>query len=121
LPLWKPACRFFTFFDGFRTSHEVQKISVIEYDDIKKLINWEAVQAFRERAMSPDNPCARHGPEPGRLLPEFRGGQPLLHQYPGVVQDYMNKLGKAVGRQYHLFDYVGHPEAKRVIVTMGSL
>ena len=112
---------FVHFFDGFRTSHEVQKINVIEYDDVKKLVNWDAVQAFRERAMSPDNPHVRGTAQnPDIYFQNSEAVNPYYINVPGVVQDYMNKVGRITGRQHHLFDYVGHPQAKRVIVAMGS-
>ena len=113
-----PFCHFF---DGFRTSHEVQKINVIEYDDIKKLVNWEAIDNFRNRAMRPENPHVRGTAQnPDVYFQNSEASNPYYLNVPGTVQDYMGKVAKITGRYYHLFDYVGHPEATRVIVAMGS-
>ncbi len=112
---------FVHFFDGFRTSHEIQKINVIDYEEIKSLVNWEAVEAFRNRAMNPDSPHVRGTAQnPDIYFQNTEAANPYYLNVPGVVQDYMKKVGRLTGRKYHLFDYVGHPQAKRVIVAMGS-
>lgn len=113
-----PFCHFF---DGFRTSHEVQKIHVIDYEDIKKLVNWEAVEHFRYRAMSPDSPHVRGTAQnPDIYFQSSEACNPYYLATPNLVLDYMKKLEGLTGRRYHLFDYVGHPEAERLIVAMGS-
>ncbi len=113
---------FLHFFDGFRTSHEVAKIELLTDDDLRAMIDDELVRAHRGRALSPDHPVhPRHGAEPGRLLPGARDGQPVLR---APARHRAGRDGPArralTGRQYRLFDYVGAPDAERVIVVMGS-
>ena len=113
-----PFCHFF---DGFRTSHEVQKINVIDYEDIKKIVNWEKIAQFRHRAMNPEHPHIRGTAQNPDIY--FQGSEAVNLFYdavPQTVLDCMKKVEKITGRAYKLFDYVGHPEAERVIVAMGS-
>ena len=117
----KASVPFVHFFDGFRTSHEVQKIEQIEYEDMAKLLDYDAVNAFRARALNPEHPHQAGTAENPDIY--FQGREAANKRYleiPGIVQDYMDKVGELTGRKYHLFDYVGAPDAERVIVIMGS-
>ena len=112
---------FVHFFDGFRTSHEIQKIAVIDYDDMAKLTNFEAVARFRARGANPEKPELRGTAQNPDIY--FQGREAANSYYlkvPGIVSDYMKKVSELTGRQYNLFDYVGDPEADRIIVSMGS-
>lgn len=112
---------FLNFFDGFRTSHEIQKVDVVPYEVMAELAEWEYVKEFKDRALRPDRPRAKVGAENPDVY--FQGREtvnPYYAQTPTIVQDYMDKLAAKVGRQYHLFDYVGAPDAEKVIVAMGS-
>ncbi len=113
-----PFCHFF---DGFRTSHELQKIEVIDYDDIKKLVNMEKVEAFRQNAMSPEQPNIRGTAQNPDIYFQAREAcNPFYEQIPTQVLAAMKSVAGITGRAYKLFDYVGHPEAERVIIAMGS-
>jgi len=112
---------FLHFFDGFRTSHEVTKIEQLTDDDLREMIDMELVQAHRARALSPEHPVLRGSAQNPDVY--FQGREtvnPYIDAVPGIVQETMDKFAKLTGRQYHLFDYVGHPEAERVAVVMGS-
>ncbi|HBG07526.1 MAG: pyruvate:ferredoxin (flavodoxin) oxidoreductase [Geobacteraceae bacterium GWC2_58_44] len=112
---------FLHFFDGFRTSHEVQKIEVIEYQDMAALLNREKLARFRAKAMNPEHPELRGTAQNPDIY--FQGRErsnPYYLALPSIVSASMEQVGKLTGRRYRLFDYVGHPEAERVIVTMGS-
>lgn len=109
------------FFDGFRTSHEIQKIKVIDYPTIKRLLNFENIKQFRANSLNPEHPQMRgtsQGPDIYFQLME--AANIVYNRIPGIVQDCMNKVAKEIGRQYHIFDYVGHPQATHVVVVMGS-
>lgn len=113
-----PFCHFF---DGFRTSHEVQKIETIDYDDIKKLVNWEKIEEFRASSMHPEHPDVRGTAQNPDIY--FQGREAANSWYdavPGIVVQQMKKVAALTGRAYKPFDYVGHPEADRVIIAMGS-
>ena len=113
-----PFCHFF---DGFRTSHEVQKIEVIDYEDIKKLVNWEKVAEFRQAAMNPEHPHVRGTAQnPDIYFQNCEARNLYYAAVPGIVIDSMKKVESITGRKYRPFDYVGHPEADRVVVSMGS-
>jgi pyruvate-ferredoxin/flavodoxin oxidoreductase len=113
-----PFCHFF---DGFRTSHEVQKIELIEYEDIKNLVNWEKVREFREGALNPEHPHVRGTAQNPDIYFQNREAANAYHDVvPGVVLENMKKIAALTGRKYRLFDYVGHPEADRVVISMGS-
>ena len=117
----KGSMPFVHFFDGFRTSHEVQKVEVIDYDDMAKLCDFEAVKAFRARAMNPEHPHLGGTAQNPDIY--FQGREAANKQYdaiPGIVQHYMDEVGKLTGRTYHLFDYVGAPDAENIIIVMGS-
>ncbi|MFA6287693.1 MAG: pyruvate:ferredoxin (flavodoxin) oxidoreductase [Opitutaceae bacterium] len=112
---------FIHFFDGFRTSHEVSKISMLSNDDLSAIIDEKAIAAFRARGMTPDKPTL-HGTAQNPDV-YFQGRESVNRFYtflPGTVQALMQRFGELTGRKYHLFDYYGHPEAERVVVAMGS-
>jgi pyruvate-ferredoxin/flavodoxin oxidoreductase len=112
---------FLHFFDGFRTSHEIQKIAIIDYDDMAELVNWDAVAKFRARGANPERPELRGTAQNPDIY--FQGREAANSYYlkvPGIVSDYMKKVGDLTGRQYRLFDYVGDPKADRIIISMGS-
>ena len=112
---------FIHFFDGFRTSHEVQKIAKLSDDQLRAVIDEADIAAFRSRAMTPDKPTLRGTAQNPDVY--FQGREavnPFYDKLPGIVQDVMDKFNAATGRSYHLFDYHGHPEAERVVVVMGS-
>ncbi len=112
---------FVHFFDGFRTSHEVNKISLIPLDYIREMIDEQLVQAHRDRAMDPDRPVLRGTAQnPDVFFQAREAANPYYLDVPGIVQQTMDKFAELSGRQYHLFDYVGAPDADRVIVMMGS-
>jgi pyruvate-ferredoxin/flavodoxin oxidoreductase len=112
---------FMHFYDGFRTSHEIQKIEVIDYDDMASLFNMDAYKKFKERAISPENPNTRGTAQNPDVY--FQGREAANSYYlkvPSIVEEYMKKVSALTGREYNLFDYVGDPDATRVIVAMGS-
>lgn len=112
---------FLHFFDGFRTSHEIQKIDVIDYEEMEQLLDKEAVAAFRARAMSPERPELRGTAQnPDIYFQGREAANPYYLAVPGLVAEIMEQVGKLTGRYYKPFDYVGAPDAERVIVTMGS-
>ena len=112
---------FLHFFDGFRTSHEIQKISVIDYEDMARLVNFDAIAEFRSRSMNPENPTLRGTAQnPDIFFQAREASNPYYDAVVPTVVQYMKKVGALTGRQYKPFDYVGHPEADRVIVAMGS-
>jgi pyruvate-ferredoxin/flavodoxin oxidoreductase len=113
---------FLHFFDGFRTSHEVQKIEVIEYDEFKNLLDMDAVQRFRDEALNPEHPVTRGTAQnPDIFFQARESANKFYEAVPAVVEKYMKDISALTGRDYHLFDYVGHPEAENVIVAMGSV
>ncbi|KAA6397532.1 MAG: Pyruvate-ferrodoxin oxidoreductase [Streblomastix strix] len=112
---------FLHFFDGFRTSHEIQKIKILDYDTIKTLVNFDNIKKFRATALNPEHPQMRgtsQGPDIFFQLVE--SANVVYNGIPAIVQEAMDQVGKVTGRQYHLFDYVGHPDAKAVVVVMGA-
>lgn len=112
---------FLHFFEGFRSSHEIQKIEMIEYDDMAKLADWDAIKKHRKRALNPEHPHIRMGAMgPDTYFQVRERGNEFYDKIPDIVQEEMNKVAKLTGRRYHLFDYTGHPEADRVIVMMGA-
>ena len=117
----KASLPFVHFFDGFRTSHEIQKIEQIEYEDMAKLLDYDAVKRFRERALNPEHPHQSGTAQNPDIY--FQGREAANIHYakvPEIVEYYMEKVGNLTGRRYHLFDYVGAPDAERVLVIMGS-
>jgi len=112
---------FVHFFDGFRTSHEIQKIELIDYEDMAELVDWEAIEDFKSRAVNPEHPQMRGTAQnPDIYFQNREAANPFYEQLPFIVQEEMDKVSDLVGRKYHLFDYVGDPEADRVIVSMCS-
>jgi len=112
---------FVHFFDGFRSSHEVQKIEQLDMDDMRAMIDEDLVIAHRNRAMSPENPVLRGTAQnPDVFFQARETVNPFYEKTPQIIQKAMDKFAKIVGRQYHLFDYVGHPQAERVLILMGS-
>ena len=113
---------FLHFFDGFRTSHEYQKIEVLDYADLKKLLDFEAVQAFRKRALSPEHPVVRGTTQNPDIYFQMReSANPFYDAVPGIVQNYLDRLQTICGRKYSLFEYYGAHDAQEVIVAMGSV
>ncbi len=112
---------FLHFYDGFRTSHEIQKIEVIDYADMAKLFNWDAYWAFKKRAINPERPDTRGTAQnPDIYFQSREAANKYYLAVPGIVAKYMEKVSALTGRTYNLFDYVGDPQADRVIVAMGS-
>ncbi|MGB4214268.1 MAG: pyruvate:ferredoxin (flavodoxin) oxidoreductase, partial [Dethiobacteria bacterium] len=112
---------FLHFFDGFRTSHEMQKIEVVDYEDIKKLVDWEAIAAFRDRALNPERPHQRGTAQnPDIHFQNREAANPFYLAVPGIVSEVMEQVSALTGRRYRLFDYAGAPDAEDVIVCMGS-
>jgi len=113
---------FLHFFDGFRTSHEVQKIETIDYDDLKKLVDMDAVQKFRDNALNPEHPVVRGTAQnPDIFFQAREASQSFYDELPAVVVDYMDQISKLTGRSYKPFDYVGARDAENIIVAMGSV
>ena len=113
---------FVNFFDGFRTSHEIQKIEMLENEDLAPLIDQEALADFRRRALTPEAPVARGMAEnPDHFFQHRESSNRYYDAVPAIVEDYMNKISEITGRKYGLFDYYGAPDAERVIIAMGSV
>ena len=113
---------FLNFFDGFRTSHEYQKIEKWDYEDLKEMCNMEAVEEFRKKALNPENPKMRGSHENGDVFFQHREAcNPVYEALPAVVEKYMAKINAKIGTNYDLFNYYGAPDADRVIVAMGSV
>ena len=112
---------FVHFFDGFRTSHEIQKIEQIDQEDLIPLLDQEALKGFRERALSPEHPVARGTAQNDDIYFQAREAcNPFYDAIPSVVEDYLNQLATVTGRKYGLFDYYGAADADRVVIAMGS-
>ena len=113
---------FINFFDGFRTSHEIQKIEMLENEDLADLIDQKALAEFRSRALTPEHPVSRGMAEnPDHFFQRREACNPYYENVPEVVEYYMGKISEITGRSYHLFDYYGAKDAERVIVAMGSV
>jgi len=113
---------FINFFDGFRTSHEIQKIAVWDYEDLKEMCDMDSVKAFRNRALNPENPTMRGSHENGDIFFQHREAcNSYYNAVPGIVEEYMNKVNAKLGTDYKLFNYYGAADAERVIVAMGSI
>jgi pyruvate-ferredoxin/flavodoxin oxidoreductase len=118
LESWIP---FLNFFDGFRTSHEIQKVEMIDYETLASLLDMKKVEEFRARALTPDRPVLKVGQQAPDVY--FQGREtvnPYYEKTPAIVQKFMDLVGKTTGRHYKLFDYVGHPQADRIVIAMGS-
>ena len=113
---------FLNFFDGFRTSHEIQKIEALENEDLAGLIDQKALSEFRARALTPEHPVARGMAEnPDHFFQHREAANRFYDEVPAIVEEYMAEISKITGRKYGLFDYYGDPEADRVIIAMGSV
>ncbi len=113
---------FLHFFDGFRTSHEIQKIEVMDYEDLKGLLDWDALKAFKDNALNPEHPVLRGTAQNSDIY--FQGREVANKYYdaiPDIVADYMKEITKITGREYKPFNYHGAPDATKVIVAMGSV
>jgi len=112
---------FLSFFDGFRTSHEIQKVEEISFEDMKTLVEPQYIEQFRKRAMRPEEPIIKVAAQNPDVY--FQGREAVNKYYnatPAIVQEYMDKVARLTGRAYHLFDYIGAPDAEKVIIAMGS-
>ncbi len=113
---------FINFFDGFRTSHEIQKIETWDYDDLKEMMDWDALAAFRKQALNPNHPCQRGSAQNPDIFFQAREAcNPYYDALPAIVQDYMDKVNAKLGTDYKLFNYYGAADAEHVIVAMGSV
>ncbi len=113
---------FLNFFDGFRTSHEIQKIEIWDYDDLAEMVDMDAVAAFRKRSLNPEHPVMRGSNQNGDIF--FQNREAVNKYYdavPGIVEEYMGKVNAKIGTDYQLFNYYGAPDADRVIIAMGSV
>jgi len=112
---------FIHFFDGFRTSHEISKVEMIDYEDIKKITPYEEIAAFKENAMRPEKPVLKGTAQnPDIFFQAKEAANQYYDRAPMIVQEAFDRVYSITGRKYHLFDYIGHPEAERVIIAMGS-
>lgn len=112
---------FLNFFDGFRTSHEIQKIEVMDYANLEKLLDKDAVDAFRKRGLNPDNPVIRGTAQNPDIYFQTREAvNTYYNALPEIVEDYMGEISKLTGREYHLFNYYGAEDAEDIIIIMGS-
>ncbi len=113
---------FINFFDGFRTSHEIQKVAVWDFEDLKDMCDMEAVEAFRKHALNPEHPATRGSHENGDIFFQHREAcNKYYDELPAVVEKYMGKINEKLGTNYRLFNYYGAPDADRVIIAMGSI
>ena len=113
---------FINFFDGFRTSHEIQKIEEWDYEDLKDMVDWEYIDAFRQNALNPNHPVERGSAQNPDIFFQAREAcKPYYDALPAIVQEYMDKVNKKIGTNYALFNYHGAPDAEHVIVAMGSV
>ncbi len=113
---------FINFFDGFRTSHEIQKIETWDYDDLAEMADWDAIAEFRNHALNPNHPCQRGSAQNPDIFFQAREAcNPYYDALPAVVQDYMDKVNAKLGTDYKLFNYYGAEDAEQVIVAMGSV
>ncbi len=113
---------FLNFFDGFRTSHEIQKIELVDYEDLGKILDWDAVNEFRHNALNPDHPCIRGTAQNDDIY--FQGREAVNKAYdalPELVEEAMGQMAKITGREHHIFDYYGAQDAERVVVAIGSI
>ena len=118
----KSCVPFINFFDGFRTSHEIQKIQVWDYEDLKEMCDMDAVEAFRKRALNPEHAMMRGSHENGDVFFQHREAANKYYEaVPGIVEEYMGKVNAKLGTNYQLFNYYGAADADRVIIAMGSI
>ena len=113
---------FINFFDGFRTSHEIQKIETWDYEDLKEMVDMDAVDAFRKNALNPNHPCQRGSAQNPDIFFQAREAcNPYYDAMPAIVQEYMDKVNAKIGTNYKLFNYYGAEDAEQVIIAMGSV
>ncbi|WP_315108844.1 pyruvate:ferredoxin (flavodoxin) oxidoreductase [Clostridium intestinale] len=113
---------FLHFFDGFRTSHEIQKIECLEYDDLAKLVDKDAIKEFRKNSLNPERPVQRSTVQnPDIFFQAREASNKFYNEIPTIVENYMNEINKLTGRNYRLFNYYGAPDAERIIIAMGSV
>jgi pyruvate-ferredoxin/flavodoxin oxidoreductase len=113
---------FLHFFDGFRSSHEIQKVEEMQMEDLAKLVDYEALQRFRDNALNPEHPVTRGTAQnPDIYFQAREAGARFYDDIPDIVEDYMKEIKKITGREYHPFDYYGAPDAEHIIVAMGSV
>ena len=113
---------FINFFDGFRTSHEIQKIAVWDYEDLKEMCDMDSVEAFRKRALNPERPVMRGSHENGDIFFQHREACNKYYEaVPAIVEKYMDKVNEKLGTDYKLFNYYGAPDAEKIIIAMGSV
>ncbi len=113
---------FINFFDGFRTSHEIQKIEVWDYDDLKEMTDMDALQAWRDQCLNPNHPCQRGSAQNPDIFFQAREAiNPYYDAMPAIVQEYMDKVNAKIGTDYKLFNYYGAADAEKVIIAMGSV
>ena len=113
---------FIHFFDGFRTSHEVQKVEAPTTEEMAKLIDYKALQAFRDRALNPEHPVTRGTAQnPDIYFQSREAANPFYEVVPDVVEEYMQEITKLTGREYHPFTYYGAPDAENIVIGMGSV
>ena len=113
---------FINFFDGFRTSHEIQKIETWDYEDLKDMVDMDAVDAFRKHALNPNHPCQRGSAQNPDIFFQAREAcNPYYDALPAIVQEYMDKVNEKIGTDYKLFNYYGAADAEHVIIAMGSV
>jgi pyruvate-ferredoxin/flavodoxin oxidoreductase len=113
---------FINFFDGFRTSHELQKIDVLEYEELAKLVDYDAVKKFRKNALNPEHPVVRGTAQnPDIFFQAREASNGYYNALPAIVEEYMNRINELTGRNYGLFNYYGAPDADRIIIAMGSV
>ncbi len=113
---------FLNFFDGFRTSHEIQKVASWDYKDLAEMVDWDAITAYRNRSLNPETPALRGSAENGDIFFQHREAcNPYYDALPAIVEEYMDKVNAKIGTNYKLFNYYGAPDAERVIIAMGSV
>ncbi len=118
----KGSVPFVHFFDGFRTSHEIQKVEVMDTDQLKDLVDYDALNKYRQKALNPHNPYTKGTAQnPDIYFQALEAGNPYYDKIVDVVVDYMDEISKVTGRDYKPFNYYGHPEAERIVVAMGSV
>jgi len=113
---------FLNFFDGFRTSHEITKVAAWDYKDLAEMVDWDAIEGFRNRSLNPETPALRGSAENGDIFFQHREAcNPYYEALPAIVEEYMDKVNAKLGTDYKLFNYYGAPDAERVIIAMGSV
>ena len=113
---------FLHFFDGFRTSHEIQKVECLDYDELAKLVDYDSLEEFRRNALNPEHPVVRGTAQnPDIFFQAREAANNYYNALPAVVEEYMAEISKLTGRDYKLYNYYGAPDAEKVIIAMGSV